>query len=135
MPTLIIHAADDPFMTDAVIPKPDQLSEQVSYELYSHGGHVGFISGGSPLRPQYFLEIEVDFRSFELAHRAMLSGRYATNILALLRGLKPTATINGRYATELAVIDISRSDNQLAVVPRIRFEYVSSRSDRLQGLD
>ncbi len=55
-PTLIIHAADDPFMTDAVIPKPDQLSDQVSYELYSHGGHVGFISGGTPLRPQYFLE-------------------------------------------------------------------------------
>lgn len=56
IPTLIIHAADDPFMTDAVIPDPGQCSEQVSYELYSHGGHVGFISGGSPLRPQYFLE-------------------------------------------------------------------------------
>lgn len=56
IPTLIMHAADDPFMTDDVIPDPGQYSEHVTYELYSHGGHVGFISGGSPLRPQFFLE-------------------------------------------------------------------------------
>ena len=56
IPTLIMHAVDDPFMTDEVIPKPEQLSEQVSYELYAHGGHVGFISGGTPLRPKFFLE-------------------------------------------------------------------------------
>ncbi|MFC4992745.1 hydrolase [Rubritalea tangerina] len=55
-PTLIIHAADDPFMTDAVIPTPTDLSPHVTYELYPLGGHVGFISGGSPLRPRYFLE-------------------------------------------------------------------------------
>lgn len=55
-PTLIVHAADDPFMTDAVIPKPEQLSEHVTYELYPHGGHVGFISDGTPLRPRFFLE-------------------------------------------------------------------------------
>lgn len=65
IPTLIIHATDDPFMTDEVIPKPEQLSEQVSYELYAHGGHVGFISGGSPLRPKFFLEDRlVDFLEF-----------------------------------------------------------------------
>ena len=56
IPTLIIHAADDPFMTDEVIPKPEQLSKHVTYELYPHGGHVGFISGGSPFRPKFFLE-------------------------------------------------------------------------------
>ena len=56
IPTLIIHAADDPFMTDAVIPGSEQLSEHVTYELYPHGGHVGFISGGTPLRPKFFLE-------------------------------------------------------------------------------
>jgi len=65
IPTLIMHAVDDPFMTDEVIPKPEQLSQQVSYELYSHGGHVGFISGGSPLRPKFFLEDRlVDFLEF-----------------------------------------------------------------------
>ena len=56
IPTLIIHAADDPFMTDAVIPSPDQLSEYVAYELYPMGGHVGFIKGGTPWAPRYFLE-------------------------------------------------------------------------------
>ena len=56
IPTLIMHAADDPFMTDAVIPKPEQLSEHITYELYAQGGHVGFISGGTPLRPKFFLE-------------------------------------------------------------------------------
>ena len=65
IPTLIMHAADDPFMTDDVIPDPGQYSEQVSYELYSHGGHVGFISGGSPLRPRFFLEDRIaDFLEF-----------------------------------------------------------------------
>ena len=65
VPTLIMHAADDPFMTDAVIPTPGQCSEQVSYELYSHGGHVGFISGGNPLRPKFFLEDRLaDFLEF-----------------------------------------------------------------------
>lgn len=55
-PTLIMHAADDPFMTDAVIPNPEEISDQVTYELYSHGGHVGFISGGTPIQPSFFLE-------------------------------------------------------------------------------
>ena len=45
-------------MTDAVIPKPGQLSEQVSYELYSHGGHVGFISGGTHYVHSIFWKIE-----------------------------------------------------------------------------
>lgn len=56
IPTLIIHAADDPFMTDTVIPSPEQLSEYVEYELYPMGGHVGFINGGTPWAPHYFLE-------------------------------------------------------------------------------
>lgn len=56
IPTLIIHSEDDPFMSAAVIPQPDQLADCVEYELYPFGGHVGFIIGGSPLRPSYFLE-------------------------------------------------------------------------------
>ncbi len=44
IPTLIIHAADDPFMTDAVIPR-GQLNPLIDYQLYQHGGHVGFVSG------------------------------------------------------------------------------------------
>ena len=54
-PTLIIHSKDDPFMTPDVIPRADELSDQVTLELSEHGGHVGFI-GGRFLRPQYWLE-------------------------------------------------------------------------------
>lgn len=55
-PTLIIHASDDPFMTPDVIPEEQALSEQVTLELSKRGGHVGFISGGVPGRPVYWLE-------------------------------------------------------------------------------
>lgn len=55
-PTLIIHALDDPFMTPDVVPSEDALSAQVRLEISPRGGHVGFISGGTPLRPRYWLE-------------------------------------------------------------------------------
>ena len=55
-PTLVIHAQDDPFMTDAVIPKQEQLAPAVEYELHQQGGHVGFISGGLPWKPKFYLE-------------------------------------------------------------------------------
>ena len=55
-PTLVIHAKDDPFMNDEVIPAHSDLAPAVSYELHSNGGHVGFIDGGSPLNPRYYLE-------------------------------------------------------------------------------
>ncbi|MEX3074400.1 hydrolase [Vibrio alginolyticus] len=54
LPTLIIHAKDDPFMTDDVIPK-FVLPDNIDYRLYDHGGHVGFISG-TALKPKFWLE-------------------------------------------------------------------------------
>jgi predicted alpha/beta-fold hydrolase len=55
-PTLIVHALDDPFMTPAVIPGEDELSSYVHLEITRGGGHVGFISGGIPGLPRYWLE-------------------------------------------------------------------------------
>jgi uncharacterized protein len=55
-PTLVIHASDDPFMTLEVIPELSRLPPQVEYELHNHGGHLGFIEGGSPWRPSFYLE-------------------------------------------------------------------------------
>lgn len=55
-PTLILHAADDPFMTPATVPREDELSEQITLELSRHGGHVGFVTGSNPLRMRYWLE-------------------------------------------------------------------------------
>lgn len=55
VPTLLIHSKDDPFMTADVAPSADDISDQVATEIYSHGGHVGFISG-SVFKPRYWLE-------------------------------------------------------------------------------
>ncbi|MGB5245310.1 MAG: hydrolase [Woeseia sp.] len=54
-PTLIIQALDDPFMTPDVIPDPDKIANCVTLELSENGGHVGFIEGGTPWRPRYYL--------------------------------------------------------------------------------
>ncbi|WP_417348484.1 hydrolase [Ferrimonas sp.] len=55
-PLLVLHAADDPFMTQAVIPAPHELAHSVTLELCPYGGHVGFISGGPLWRPAFYLE-------------------------------------------------------------------------------
>lgn len=54
LPTQIIHAKDDPFMTDAVIPKY-VLPENIDYRLFDQGGHVGFVTG-SAIKPRFWLE-------------------------------------------------------------------------------
>jgi predicted alpha/beta-fold hydrolase len=54
-PTLIINALDDPFMTPAVIPPEEKLSADVQLEVSKNGGHVGFICGGMPWKPDYYL--------------------------------------------------------------------------------
>lgn len=59
VPTLLIQAKDDPFMTPDIIPMPDELSEYVKLELTDLGGHVGFVSGRFPWRPEYWLEQRV----------------------------------------------------------------------------
>jgi len=54
-PTLVINSLDDPFMTPEVIPHHDELSEHVTLEIADAGGHVGFVEGGTPWRPRYYL--------------------------------------------------------------------------------
>jgi predicted alpha/beta-fold hydrolase len=56
VPTLLIHALDDPFMTSDTPPTPAELSATTRLELYPCGGHVGFVSGDAPWRPRYWLE-------------------------------------------------------------------------------
>lgn len=67
VPTLIIHAADDPFMTKNVIPKPNELSKFVQLEITEQGGHVGFVAGKNPFKPVYWLEQRIsDFLAVRL---------------------------------------------------------------------
>src|SRR5262249_52506853 len=45
VPTLVVHAKDDPFMSPNVVPTADELSPAIRFELSQMGGHVGFIDG------------------------------------------------------------------------------------------
>jgi predicted alpha/beta-fold hydrolase len=57
--TLIVQAADDPFMSPDVIPRTDELSPAIEIDLSPHGGHVGFVSGRWPWQARYWLEKRV----------------------------------------------------------------------------
>lgn len=59
IPTLLIHALDDPFMTPDVLPLDSELSKHVTLELSNTGGHVGFITGIVPGKPLYWLDKRV----------------------------------------------------------------------------
>jgi uncharacterized protein len=56
IPTLILHATDDPLMTPEVIPERSQLGPGITLEITPHGGHVGFVNGSLPWRPGYWVE-------------------------------------------------------------------------------
>jgi len=56
IPTLLIQAADDPFMTKDLLPTVNELSGTITFELTEKGGHLGFVAGNSPWSPEYWLE-------------------------------------------------------------------------------
>ena len=58
-PCLIIHASDDPFLCHQQVVPKQTLPNSMIFEVCSHGGHVGFIAGNNPLKPQYWLEQRV----------------------------------------------------------------------------
>lgn len=59
VPTLVVHAKDDPFMTEDIIPGPDEVSPHVTLEITPAGGHVGFVTGKYPWNTHYWLEERV----------------------------------------------------------------------------
>ena len=48
IPTLIVHARNDPFLPGAHLPVPAEVAPIVTLDLPDHGGHVGFVSGAFP---------------------------------------------------------------------------------------
>lgn len=61
-PCLIIHAEDDPFLSHEHITHIDYLPENITFEISTHGGHVGFLSTNitdKSLKPVYWLETRV----------------------------------------------------------------------------
>lgn len=58
-PCLLIHAADDPFLSHQHVLPSQELPHTMQFEVCRQGGHVGFITGNNPLQPQYWLEQRV----------------------------------------------------------------------------
>jgi predicted alpha/beta-fold hydrolase len=60
--TLLLSAIDDPFLPVEVLDQVRGLARHNSclhIEFTLHGGHVGFVEGGVPFRPRYYLEKRV----------------------------------------------------------------------------
>ena len=56
VPTLLLHASDDPFMYPATVPSAEEMPNGVKLELAEKGGHVGFVSGPLPFSTRYFVD-------------------------------------------------------------------------------
>lgn len=67
--TLLLSAADDPFLPPAVLQDVQRIADEnscLSPEFHSHGGHVGFVQGPWPWRADYYAERRV-FAFFDQA--------------------------------------------------------------------
>ncbi len=57
IPTLLVHAIDDPFMPEDVAPTSEECPAGVELALTSQGGHVGFVTGSwLPWKTEFWLE-------------------------------------------------------------------------------
>ena len=58
-PTLVLHALDDPLIPTDATPELSEFSPYTIAEYFSHGGHLGFVSGQQLGVPEYWLENRV----------------------------------------------------------------------------
>jgi len=57
VPTLVIHARDDPFVPADVIPETSlEDNPSITPVIIGHGGHVGFVSGSISFSPHFWAE-------------------------------------------------------------------------------
>lgn len=68
LPTLLLHALDDPFMEPGISPNEAELSPFTRLEVSTHGGHVGFLG-----QRGYWLEQRVPGHLRRM-HDSLLSG-------------------------------------------------------------
>ena len=50
VPTRLIHARNDPFTPEHILPTANDVSDQISFDFSVTGGHAGFVSGPFPGR-------------------------------------------------------------------------------------
>ncbi|MSR14678.1 MAG: hydrolase [Gammaproteobacteria bacterium] len=43
IPTLVVHALDDPFLPASAVPLEHEIVASITFELVARGGHVGFV--------------------------------------------------------------------------------------------
>ena len=48
VPTLVLNAANDPFLPASALPRPNEVSKFVTLDFPAEGGHVGFLSAPFP---------------------------------------------------------------------------------------
>lgn len=71
VPTLVLHARDDPFLPARAIPRPDECPRAVTLELPERGGHVAFITDPLPGVTRPWLEERImDFLADAPGHAA-----------------------------------------------------------------
>nr|BFD33296.1 hydrolase [Pigmentibacter ruber] len=57
--TLIVHALDDPFLSQENIPQKNEINNSVKLEITTQGGHLGFVEGRIPFLPKYWIDDRV----------------------------------------------------------------------------
>ena len=75
VPTLLIHARNDPFLPGHYLPKARQENSAVEFEFTEHGGHVGFVSGAFPGNLSWLPQRVLGFLSQHLPQEAQLESR------------------------------------------------------------
>lgn len=69
VPTLIVHARNDPFLPGDHLPAPGEVSASVSLDFPRAGGHTGFASGPFPGNLDWLPERLIAFFSGTIAAR------------------------------------------------------------------
>jgi predicted alpha/beta-fold hydrolase len=59
VPTLVVNANDDPLIPVELVPHAGEVSNKVTLEITEGGGHLGFVSGGWPWSPRYWLDTRI----------------------------------------------------------------------------
>jgi predicted alpha/beta-fold hydrolase len=67
VPTLIVHARNDPFLPGRYLPASGQVSARVTLDMPKSGGHTGFASGPFPGHLDWLPERLLDFFSENVA--------------------------------------------------------------------
>jgi predicted alpha/beta-fold hydrolase len=74
LPTLLVHARNDPFLPGRYLPAPEQLGDSMEAEFTAGGGHVGFVSGPFPGNLDWLPRRLLRYFSTHLADSSTVTG-------------------------------------------------------------